>query len=331
MFPQIKVAELSTRETFVTPTTYPVPTLPGGISMQGLISGSAPIDCPHQKKRSVVRRLPLTAEMMRQIFFHFGGKYESRYMATTEGEAGRHFTNMISLYDAEETDNLNEDLHSKQLDQISKERLSKDLKTLHLWIELNTDSKKRNTSSIDGRTDQSFATRFLTVIAEKNLTSDHVMKVLNLTMTPSLLLQLTKIDRIVKRSTDGTSSRMDYCRLRGAQTSDGYMHLCSSCAVTTTLPEDRFPRYINELSCDNNDRSCMTTGTVSHGQCRQSVFHLKMLRKKTGGCRLYVHNGQETIIDDWELYSQEIKNGCECVLDKRSYLAKFVPPPASGQ
>ncbi|KAL3863544.1 hypothetical protein ACJMK2_005295 [Sinanodonta woodiana] len=313
----------------VTPTTYPIPTLPGGISIQGLISGSAPVDCLHQRKRSATKRLPLTKEMMKQVFFHFGGKYESRYMATTESEALRQFTNMISLYDTDETSNVNEDRHAKQLDQLSKQRLSEDLKTLHLWIELNTD--KANKSNLDRRKDESVANRFFSLLAGKNLTSDYVMEVLNLTVAPSVLLQLTKVDGVVKRSTEATSSRMDYCRLRGSQTPDGYMHLCSTCAVTTTLPEDRFPRYINELSCDNNDRSCMTTGTVSHGQCRQSVFHLKMLRKKTGGCRLFVHNGQETVIDDWELYLQEIKNGCECVLDKRSYLARLVPPPGSGQ
>ena len=47
-----------------------------------------------------------------------------------------------------------------------------------------------------------------------------------------------------------------YCQLKGSQTADGYLHMCSTCAVITKLPEDYFPRYINEAVCKTGDSDC---------------------------------------------------------------------------
>ena len=39
-----------------------------------------------------------------------------------------------------------------------------------------------------------------------------------------------------------------------------------------------------------------------------------------------MHNGQQVVMDDWELYDQNIRAGCECVINKNSQFATFIPP-----
>lgn len=56
----------------------------------------------------------------------------------------------------------------------------------------------------------------------------------------------------------GTVSHTEYCQRRGTQTGTGYMHMCATCALTTQLPDNRFPRFINEASCDSADCDCFT-------------------------------------------------------------------------
>ena len=50
-----------------------------------------------------------------------------------------------------------------------------------------------------------------------------------------------------------------------------------------------------------------------------------MLKRKSRGCRLLIQDGQQYIVDDWTLYDQKVRVGCECVFNKNSLYAVFIP------
>ncbi|XP_046565037.1 uncharacterized protein LOC124273771 isoform X2 [Haliotis rubra] len=127
----------------------------------------------------------------------------------------------------------------------------------------------------------------------------------------------------VRRNAVGSG---ETCRDVGAQTNDGYLHLCSTCAHTTTLGTDRFPRIINEVWCNTDSKGCLHLGGTAHGSCRQTVVYMTMLRKKPNTCMTIIKDGVHYITDEWEKYAQPIKVACECVVDKRSPFAKYVKP-----
>ncbi|XP_067656713.1 uncharacterized protein [Haliotis asinina] len=129
-----------------------------------------------------------------------------------------------------------------------------------------------------------------------------------------------------RRNTDGSGTEQKYCRDLGEQTNDGYLHMCSTCAHTTTLGPDRFPRIINEVWCNTDSKGCLHVGGTAHGSCRQTVVYMTMLRKKQNTCMSIIKDGVHYITDEWEKYAQPIKVGCECVVDKRSPFAKYVKP-----
>ncbi|KAL3863582.1 hypothetical protein ACJMK2_005333 [Sinanodonta woodiana] len=143
-----------------------------------------------------------------------------------------------------------------------------------------------------------------------NLDRQDVVRMLReagISSPPSVLKDIFLPQQRFRRNADGSMSRIEYCTTKGSQTDDGFLHMCSTCAVTTTLPDDIFPRYINEAICERNDRTCLTIAGTPHGICKQKTFNLRMIRKRPGGCMLMVHSGQNIVIDDWELYSQEIR------------------------
>ncbi|KAH3787658.1 hypothetical protein DPMN_165785 [Dreissena polymorpha] len=52
---------------------------------------------------------------------------------------------------------------------------------------------------------------------------------------------------------------------------------------------------------------------------------VKMLRKRAGMCRLMIFKGEQVILDDWEIYDQTTRVGCECEINKNSLYAMFIP------
>ncbi|CAD6192310.1 unnamed protein product [Caenorhabditis auriculariae] len=60
--------------------------------------------------------------------------------------------------------------------------------------------------------------------------------------------------------------------------SDGTVSLCSSCWVWRKLPSNYFPQYINELVCDNADRSCLS----GYATCSTSHRTLEVVRNDSG-------------------------------------------------
>ena len=56
---------------------------------------------------------------------------------------------------------------------------------------------------------------------------------------------------------EGAVTSLEYCRLRGTSSGDNYLHMCTTCAATTTLPENYWPRLVNEAVCEDGEPPCM--------------------------------------------------------------------------
>ncbi|XP_074641237.1 uncharacterized protein LOC141898986 [Tubulanus polymorphus] len=131
---------------------------------------------------------------------------------------------------------------------------------------------------------------------------------------------------------DGSRTKIEYCQRRGSKNHDGYMNMCNWCAATTTLPSNRIPRVINEVICNPGYTGCFVgPDYTEHGICRQKYMNLKMVRKRTvqdSSCRFSDKYGKSVVmvLDDWELYQQTIRTGCECAFDSRSKFASFIKP-----
>ncbi|XP_035674407.1 uncharacterized protein LOC118414460 isoform X1 [Branchiostoma floridae] len=138
-----------------------------------------------------------------------------------------------------------------------------------------------------------------------------------------VLPEVLNISRRIIRDTGSTE--VDYCLERGTVTEDGYKRLCTVCAATTDLGEDYFPRYINEAICstDSSDRGCFMVQGYGHGTCKQGTFSVSILRRK-GQCSPTVRDGTRVYLEEWEVYSQQIRLFCECMINQHSTFTMFV-------
>eukprot|EP00112_Aurelia_sp_Birch-Aquarium-sp1_P024011 Seg7397.2 transcript_id=Seg7397.2/GoldUCD/mRNA.D3Y31 product="putative skeletal organic matrix protein 8" pseudo=true protein_id=Seg7397.2/GoldUCD/D3Y31 len=94
--------------------------------------------------------------------------------------------------------------------------------------------------------------------------------------------------------------------------------LCTTCMATTTLPGDRFPRYLNEVLCQAGS-GCFQ----GEGICQQKYFTMKIL-KKTGNCVPLTQNGQKVYIEEWMPTWQNIRICCECQLRSNSWMTNLI-------
>lgn len=102
------------------------------------------------------------------------------------------------------------------------------------------------------------------------------------------------------------------CLGRGTIPDSAITHrLCTECAATTRLENDRFPLYINEVICRDADRQCAAT----MGLCFQRNLQLPFLRS-TGNFEfdpaLSSLTGKTVYKEVWIEYTQEIRSCCEC-------------------
>jgi len=113
---------------------------------------------------------------------------------------------------------------------------------------------------------------------------------------------------------DGIVGQVHYvsgCRKRGSS-EDGYLRLCSSCQAVRRLPDNFFPYYLNEVTCDE-DKACLYFYDYPHGKCRQKHLNLVVLRNVgTKDCQL------------WKKYNLNVRVSCECFVDEMSFFAKYV-------
>jgi len=100
----------------------------------------------------------------------------------------------------------------------------------------------------------------------------------------------------------------------------GMLNLCEQCAVTTTLPEDRFPRYVNEVTCGAKK---VKTCFKGEGLCKQNMRLMNFLRK-SNTCNRVPHNGSMVWVEKWELVREPIRVSCECQMGKNSSLVSLV-------
>lgn len=63
---------------------------------------------------------------------------------------------------------------------------------------------------------------------------------------------------------------------------------------------------------------------TAHGQCKQTMFALNMLRKKKGHCQMLLHDGESLVFEDWELVPYKIRVACECTINKLSAFSNYV-------
>ncbi|CAD5116791.1 unnamed protein product [Dimorphilus gyrociliatus] len=119
----------------------------------------------------------------------------------------------------------------------------------------------------------------------------------------------------------------DYCRPRGRE-NDGYLHLCTECAGTTRLDSTQYwPSILNEAYCHPSETGCITIANSNHGKCFTSLSNVNLLRRRQGYCTLVLKGGQTVIMHAWRREMIPIKVGCECMVDRLSFLANYIPKP----
>lgn len=133
-----------------------------------------------------------------------------------------------------------------------------------------------------------------------------------------------------KRNSDATTGAQDTlgdlyeetCTDAGTESEfdSDYLHLCSLCSAKRLLPEDQYyPRVINEVYCRANNAGCL----AGNGKCVDTIFNVHILKKRDGVCRLCVREDEPLAIDDWVLVQEQIRVGCECMLDKDSVYKSY--------
>lgn len=133
----------------------------------------------------------------------------------------------------------------------------------------------------------------------------------------NLSSQATKLESDLLLQRDGptsspTGSKIRQCEDRGTKVYETNLHrLCTECSATTNLGKDKFPRYINEVICDDADHQC----AANMGLCLQRTLHLSFLRFEGEFVEdklLSVVVGKTVYKEVWESYTQELRSCCEC-------------------
>ncbi|XP_052770920.1 uncharacterized protein LOC128210610 [Mya arenaria] len=331
----------TTRFAFPIPTTYPIPTLPlyTGITpptvstrtwptnkpgifftppTQSIINATQ-INCPAKRDASRQRVL-LDDNLLKQVYLELIGNYDQRVTAATAEEAAKNFQHLLK--------SRGNEISGQKL----KAEMSKDIQAVKNWQQAVQSNMANTTGKLNStqhsRTGKKLQTSIKRILKQIHVTKRDLRYILGLSNSLDEILQYKTLQMRssrAKRDTNGAVSHIEYCQARGHPTGDGYLHMCTSCALTTQLPEDRFPRYINEVDCHLTDCDCFNTPNTAHGRCQKIVRTIKMLKRKAGGCRLLIQNGQQFILDDWQVYDQRIRVGCECVFNKNSQFAGFIP------
>ena len=81
----------------------------------------------------------------------------------------------------------------------------------------------------------------------------------------------------------------------------GYSRICSACPVVTDLGAGKYPRYINEIVCNQENALCAN----NLGFCQTTVLNQQFLMATCDP-----NTGLETL----ETYTQPIRACCECLL-----------------
>ena len=92
----------------------------------------------------------------------------------------------------------------------------------------------------------------------------------------------------------------------------GLRRLCSECSAITQLPDDIFPRFINEIICEESSESC---GSPLIGLCQQRNLEFRFLQF-TGNFRrnflLSLILNLDVFVEDTVEFDQDVRGCCEC-------------------
>ena len=102
-----------------------------------------------------------------------------------------------------------------------------------------------------------------------------------------------------------------YTYAAGSLDHNGLVNVCGYRSVCTDLGPDIYPRYINEIVCD--DTYCM----MGQGQCAQNVMYLRFKRKTSDDHTL-------NNLEDWFEYDQAVRVSCCCKLFEDGLFTVFV-------
>lgn len=130
--------------------------------------------------------------------------------------------------------------------------------------------------------------------------------------------------RAVSRDTDLenniVSSEKTRCVNRGDRTELGMIRLCTECQRKSKLSSDRFPRYINEVSCSDETPSLKEKEKSlccdnNQGMCIQRFLFIEFLVKTERYVEVPSPNPEKfpkAYKQVWEPYTQKIRSCCEC-------------------
>ncbi|XP_020913919.1 uncharacterized protein LOC110251536 [Exaiptasia diaphana] len=113
--------------------------------------------------------------------------------------------------------------------------------------------------------------------------------------------------------------------LPGGRDTENGVHLCPACQRCTELPANYYPRFVNELTCDdsfsgnqNETRCALGTGPVGIpipiGTCHQVSMSFDVLVHQPGQYNITFQN--ETYIEYKEIFTEapwEVRTFCECM------------------
>lgn len=307
--------------------TYPSPPppLPSGVTRPtpGLMKFQFPFQYSHVPcTDSHSRRTSLTEDQLMQLFVREGGKFRPSLMAIDEERALSDFPNLLPIGQDKDTYIKNVEI------PVSKQKLLDDLNKWDTFFK--SAPKIPQPVSPDYSLHLQSAMNILgsevgNYIVKNGINPEDIINFINdhdIIHHPKILSSIKKPDRRWKRQSAGVNTPV--CQYRGNKTDTGFINFCTSCLTTTDLGSEKFPRYINEIVC--NVEPCLTINTNPHGACQENILHLTFLRRtpSLNGCIMVIEDtsfGQnKTLAHAWETYTQRIRVGCSCKLDKRSRL-----------
>jgi len=123
--------------------------------------------------------------------------------------------------------------------------------------------------------------------------------------------ELRKGQRIV--NADGSITDIRECFVKGSTSLNKHLRMAKQCSATTTLPENRFPRYINEVLCDFSGAGCLSGEGLSVQRKVNIKFRVDSNRT-LGIARL----------GSWQEYEQTIMASCSCQIKTGSFFGPLL-------
>jgi len=100
--------------------------------------------------------------------------------------------------------------------------------------------------------------------------------------------------------------------------SDKYRRMCTTCSTKHLNAPDIWPEVFYEAECEEGQMECLYDSERAHGQCQQNTMEAYVLHKQPKQCVTLLADGGTVVTNEWLLYPQVIKAGCECAVEMGS-------------